>query len=55
MTYVRFGSELEDDVVPLCQQCHNLFHQENRYDHDDMFASTRAFIASRAGVTSITI
>lgn len=28
MTYKRLGNEWDEDLVPLCRNCHNAFHRE---------------------------
>jgi len=46
-TYVRMGAELDDDLVPLCQQCHSMVHQlqrDNQITVEEAMASVeRAF------------
>lgn len=31
MTYARIGAELDDDLLPLCRDCHDLIHIEYPY------------------------
>lgn len=46
LTYVRFGDELDDDLLALCQRCHSLVHQHHRLHGGDLRAATFAAIKS---------
>jgi hypothetical protein len=50
-TYVRMGNEHDDDLVPLCEQCHDLVHQLHRSASGvSLTAATRKLIVDSGGI-----
>lgn len=48
-TYERMGSELDEDLVPLCQTCHTKVHDLHRGSKHDLESATAWIIASVSG------
>lgn len=44
-TYARMGHELDDDLVPLCQNCHDLVHRLHRAKRGSLTRATSEFLA----------
>lgn len=37
ITYIRFGNELNEDLVSLCRECHQAIHSKLGYDYNNTF------------------
>lgn len=37
ITYIRFGNELNEDLVSLCRECHQAIHSKLGYDYNSTF------------------
>ena len=42
ISYQRLGNELDDDLIPLCWECHGEYHR--KYKNDKLFKNTNIFI-----------
>lgn len=48
-TYARLGSELDEDLVPLCEECHDALHRFHRAGKVSLTQATFMFIAGKRG------
>lgn len=57
LSYERLGSELDTDLMPLCQMCHSAVHQFHDMRGGSLVIATLAFVAEshRRRITSTPI